>query len=94
MTTPVGPNTMPEGHLDLLTTTTQAITVSGDQKMSDYFNAGACRRLYVDAQGDVYVKRLHDSGFQKYTAVPAGTYIDGWIIAVGGSTTATIIAEL
>jgi hypothetical protein len=94
MPTPIGPNTMPVGEIDLLTQCTQAITISGDQLMSSYFTCGFARRIYVDALGDVYIKRRGDTAFTAYHAVPVGTYLDGIILAVGGSTTAAVIAEL
>lgn len=69
----------------LLMTTTVAQTLgASDVLMSAVFACGECHRVRANAAGNIAVKRVNDAGFTAY-ACNQGDYIDGRIIAVGGT---------
>lgn len=77
-----------------LPTKTLAITI-----LAGVFDVAAvmapyARRVYVGVGGDVYIQRKDDLAPVKYKAVPQGTYIEGPIIAIGGTTLGTTATDL
>lgn len=69
----------------LLMTTSVWLTIgASDIVMSAVFACGECHRVRAGAAGNIAIKRLNDSGFTVY-ACNQGDYIDGRIIAVGGT---------
>lgn len=68
----------------LMTTTVGQTLGASDVLMSAVFTCGECHRVRANGAGNIAIKRLNDAGFTVY-AVSAGDYIDGRIIAVGGT---------
>ena len=86
--TATGQNTEPSDPSALLTTTTSPVqtVAGGDVLMSSLFvnDQGVAHRIRANSAGNLAIKRKRDSAFVVYV-VAAGDYIDGKIIAVGGT---------
>jgi hypothetical protein len=97
----VGPRIGPfstANDLGPLTSATYAWTVGAsdlDLTTKTVFNAGCCRRVFCTDPGAVlYIKRIGDSAFSPYTLPIGGGYIDGVIVAIGGTTTGTVATTI
>jgi len=86
--TTTGASLEPVDPVNLLTSTTGAVQTVGasDVLMSAVFSnsAGVAHRIYCCSTGNLAIKRVNDSAFVVYP-VFAGQYIDGRIVAVGGT---------
>lgn len=82
----------PSDPSHLLTTTTSPVQTasSSDVLISTLFSnsAAVAHRIYCNTPGTIGIKRANDTAFAQYT-VFAGQYIDGRIIAVGGTSDGT-----
>lgn len=85
-TIPYGPSA-PNDVTGLLTKCHYAFAIpSGDTQVSTIFSAGLCRRIFCGSAGTVYAQGAGDAVMVSY-AVPAGFYLDGEWVAIGGQTT-------
>lgn len=95
MTTPPEPIAYEQ---DILTSTTSAVQTAGGSdvtlsatQLSTFGASGYpsfARRIKACSAGTIGIKRINDSAFVPYP-VAAGDYIDGRIIAVGGTSNGT-----
>jgi len=87
-----GASTLPSDPSGIVTDTTAPVQTAGgsDVSMADLFanDQGCARRIYCPAAGNIAIKRKRDTAFVVYP-VPAGFYIDGRIVAVGGTSSGT-----
>lgn len=82
---PFGPLAVPDGYL--LTASHYAYAIpSADALISTVFKAGFARRVYCGAAGTVYLQGRYETVMVPYVVV-AGTYLDGYWTAIGGTTT-------
>ena len=91
------PQAVVEAQHDLLPVTTLTVGSVGSSDLdltltATWSNSVApppfARRVYAGGSGVLYVQRIGDSAMQAYT-VPAGGYLDGVFVGLGGSSTGT-----